>query len=248
MAALVALPAVLIAVWAVRAVQRHSQPAPTPGKVILAPRAGIALDPTPPSPSVKAAALDRAVTFPNSVNVFDLVASPVKNQLLVQWQLGSDGDSEGNPFGGLLHFVDLSSTQTIAKEIVGGNNVVSSSTPVWDPTGSVAYFAYESEACSVSVGPSVCGIFTYDSRTGKIARVLGDSTRGLAISPDGSLLAFWDYTFGNSWRSLTCKPIPSSIPGPAKFMILMTPRSLTLPSCPTANRSSLPRSAATTCP
>lgn len=137
------------------------------------------------------------VPLSNSGQILALVASPTKNEILVQSEAGEADDDQGDAYGGTLYFVNLSGPQPSAQQIVSRDNVISYSSPVWDAKGSLAYFTYDNGTCAPSMGSSICGIFTFNTETGKITHLLGDATAGLAISPDGSLLAFWDYTIDN---------------------------------------------------
>lgn len=197
LASLAGLLLVLIAAFAIHAFQpkfQSVQPAPKPN---VAARAVIALDPTPRAAASKPEPVKGIVPLPHSGHILDLVASPIKNELLVQSQSTDGQDPEDDPYGGVLYFVNLAGAQPSAQEIVTGNNILNGSRPVWDPKGSVAYFAYDNGSCAPMMGSSVCGIFTFDPQTGKVAQFLADATIGLAISPDGSLLAFWDFTLGD---------------------------------------------------
>jgi len=130
------------------------------------------------------------------MDVLEMVAAPMKNELLVVAQSGNDSSGEPDPYGGVLYHIRLGGTQPEAHEIVSGNNVVSGSAPVWNPGGTLAYFTYDNGTCA-PMGTGVCGIFTLDPQTGKMEQLLPDSAEGLTISRDGSRLAFWDYTAGN---------------------------------------------------
>jgi hypothetical protein len=193
----IALPAcfllILPGALAIRAFQNKPLPASAPPQPTAAARGAIVLDKKPPTTTPEPAPVKGLASLTHSIDVLDMAASPTKNELLVETQSENDRWGEPEAYGGVLYLVRLDGAKPEAQEIVSGNNVVSRSVPVWNPNGSVAYYTYDNGTCA-PMGTGICGIFSLDPQTGKVEQVLADSSVGLAISRDGSLLAFWDYT------------------------------------------------------
>jgi hypothetical protein len=121
---------------------------------------------------------------------------PACTHLLVATESALNSSGEPEDFGGVLYYVHWDGAKPEAQELM------SATTSIRDPrlggitVALLPYFNYNNGVCP-PMGTGVCGIFALDSQTGKVEQLLGDSTEGLAVSPDGSLLAFWDYTTGD---------------------------------------------------
>jgi hypothetical protein len=197
--ALLACPLLIFPIaLAIRAVQNEPLPAvPVPAQ--LAPRAAIVLDKAPPAPPPEpptASPVNAIVALEHSNDVLEMAASPLTDDLLVESSSALNSYGEPDDYGGVVYLVHLSGTKPEAVQVMSGNNINSASSPQWDPAGKAAYFTYDGGICA-PMGSSVCGIFALDPQTGSVRQLLGDSTEGLSISADGSLLAFWDYTTGD---------------------------------------------------
>jgi WD40 repeat protein len=68
---------------------------------------------------------------------------------------------------------------------------------VWSPNGETAYFVFDTEKYRHPENVYDHGLFAWDRGTGKVAQIVKDSIGGLALSPDGTLAGFWDYSTGN---------------------------------------------------
>jgi hypothetical protein len=188
-----------------RAFQNKSAVAPLSPRPVAAAQAAIVLDKSPSVPVSEPAPIKGIVPLTHSMNVLEIVAAPTKNELLVVTAARKDSSGEEyDAYGGVLYFVHPNSAKSEAQEIVAGNNIVSGSSPVWSPDGTVAYHVYDNGTCA-PIGTGICGIFTLDPGTGETRKLLPDSTQGLAISPGGALLAFWDYTTGDKLTILDLK-------------------------------------------
>jgi hypothetical protein len=78
---------------------------------------------------------------------------------------------------------------------MSGTNLLQPDAPVWSPDGATAYFVFDDD--KYPPDPSARGLYAFDRAGGRATRILTDSISGLAISTDGALLAFWDYTNGD---------------------------------------------------
>jgi hypothetical protein len=196
----IALPAcfllILPVALAIRAFQNKPLPASPPPQPTVAVRAAIILDKAPPAPTPELAPVKSLVPLTKSIDVLEMVAAPAKNELLIITESGKDRWGEPDAYGGVLYHIRFDGAKPEAQEIVSGSNVVSRSAPVWNPDGTVAYYTYDNGTCA-PMGTGSCGIFMLEPETGKMEQLLADSTAGLAISRDGSTLAFWDGTAGD---------------------------------------------------
>lgn len=196
----IALPTCVLLIFpvalAIRAFQNQPLPSSPPPQPAAAVRAAIIRDKTPSAPTAELTPVKVLVPLTHSIEVLEMVPAPAKTELLVVTQSGKDRWGEPDAYGGVLYDLRLNSAKSEAQEIVSGNNIVSGAAPVWNPNGTAAYFAYDSGTCAPIV-PVICGIFMLDPQTGKIEQLVADSTVGLAISRDGSMLAFWDATIGD---------------------------------------------------
>ena len=197
--ALLASPLLIFPVaLAIRAVQHKPSPSP-PAVVQSVPRSAILLDkasPARPPEPAPASPVNALVPLEHSIDVLEMAASPLTNNLLVESSSALNSSGEPDDFGGVVYLVHLSGAKPEAVEVMSGNNIHSGSSLRWDPTGKAAYFTYDNGTCA-PMGTGTCGIFVLDPQTGAVRQLLSDSAEGLAISADGSLLSFWDYTTGD---------------------------------------------------
>ena len=63
--------------------------------------------------------------------------------------------------------------------------------------GEKAYFVFDTEGYGHPERQYDHGLFAWDHETGKVMQIMNDSIGGLALTVDGSLAAFWDYSAGD---------------------------------------------------
>lgn len=150
-------------------------------------RAVIALDTSPPTPTPQLILPGEAlVSFPkpnNDINA--IVAAPGVPRIVVL-----TGNGEEDSYSLKINLVDLQTKVPNVTEIVTGANAVDFSIPVWSADSKQVYYEFDDERSH--------GIYTFDLATGKSSRLTAHSTGGLALSPDNTLLAFWDYSAGDT--------------------------------------------------
>src|SRR5882724_11222925 len=188
---LACVPLILPMTLTISALRYELSPVPPRSQAVASAQAKIALDKSTvvPAPSP----VKGIVALSHSAEVLEIVVAPTENQFLVVTEFGQDKYGEPDAFGGFLYEVRMDKVRPVAREIVSGNNIVSKPSAVWNPDGTAAYYEYDDGKCP-PIANNSCGIFKLDAQTGKVEKVSSDSTQGLAISPDGNLLAFWDYT------------------------------------------------------
>ncbi len=184
--ALVLLLATAIAAYEHYSVQQlpPAKPSPKPQ-----PRAVIAVDTTVPSPSPQVSPEGALASFPgpnNDINA--IIAAPGDQRILVL-----TGNGENEAYSLKINLVDLHTKVPKTTEIVTGSNAVDFTTPVWSADSKQIYYNFDNEGCE----RGVCGIYALDLPTAKSRRLINRPTVGLAVSPAGRLLAFWDYSLGD---------------------------------------------------
>lgn len=100
-------------------------------------------------------------------------------------------------YGGTFFAVRLDGAEKTAEEVIGGMNLTDPDAPVWSPDGATAYFVFDTDNYRRAGNAYDRGLLAWDRETGKVTQILKDSIGGLAISPDGTLVGFWDYSAGN---------------------------------------------------
>lgn len=75
-----------------------------------------------------------------------------------------------------------------------GTNAEYSNAPVWSPDGRTAYFTFDNGSYSPVGSAAGHGLLAWEHGSGKVTQIVKASIGGLAISPDGTLAGFWDYS------------------------------------------------------
>jgi hypothetical protein len=128
------------------------------------------------------------VSFSKSNNDINaIIAAPGDQLILVLTGNGENGEDDS--YSLKISLVDLHTKVPKVTEIASGSNAVDFSIPVWSPDSKHVYYEFDDERSH--------GIYDFDLTTGKSTRLIGRPTVGLAISPDNTLLAFWDYSLGD---------------------------------------------------
>ncbi len=179
----------------------RSKPGPSPSVNLLAqtaqtqqatvqPRAKLVLIPAPPEKPKEPISHQAAATIPGAQRILFAVASPETGEVLGLAQMTH------YTYGGRFFLLRPDRAEHQAEEVMDGMNLTAPDAPVWSPDGGTAYFVFDGNHRRTSDEHSH-GLFAWDRGTGKVTQVLKDSIGGLAISPDGMLLGFWDYSTGD---------------------------------------------------
>jgi|GEM_PF-4411459 len=181
--------------------QRSVQPAPTahpvpagssPAQMSAQPvgsiqaRAAVAAE--PPKPPIPHEAV---ATIPGIRRILSAVASPTSDDIFVLAQT-----SQGS-YGGAFFVIREANSKATVETVLTGTNAEYSDAAVWSPDGATAYFTFDPGYSSNGELKSGTGLVAWDRVTGKVTQVLTDAVGGLAISDDGKLAGFWDYTAGD---------------------------------------------------
>jgi hypothetical protein len=142
-------------------------------------------DPKPPI------AHEVVATIPDAQRILFAAASPTAEEVFVLAQVSND------TYGGAFFVVRLDGTEKKVEAVMDGTNLADPDAPVWSPDGATAYFVFDNGNFLPPSSESGHGLFTWDRTTGKVTQILKDSIGGLAISADGTLAGFWDYSAGN---------------------------------------------------
>ena len=129
------------------------------------------------------------VTIPGAEYIFSVVAAPASNDLFIL------AETKDDPYGGTYFLVHPDAPGQRVEEVMSGTNLTDPDAPVWNADGTIAYFVFDDG--KEPPDPSTRGLYAFDLASGRFTRILADSIGGLAISPDGALLAFWDYSAGD---------------------------------------------------
>lgn len=154
----------------------------------MRPQARLALVPGSPTKLSEPVPHQAAVTIPGAEYIFSAAPAPASDDLFVL------AETKNDLYGGAYFLVQPKAPAQRVEEIMSGTNLLEQDAPVWSPDGATAYFVFDDKYLPDS---SARGLYAFDRAGGKTTRILADSISGLAISPDGALLAFWDYTTGD---------------------------------------------------
>src|SRR5579859_281782 len=130
------------------------------------------------------------VTLAGAQRILFATASPAANEIFALAQMSND------TYGGAFFVVRLDGGTIQAEKVMDGTNLSNFESPRWSPDGGTAYFVFDSGNIDPE-NTSGHGLFSWDRTTGKVSQILGDSIGGLAISDDGTLAGFWDYSLGD---------------------------------------------------
>ena len=184
------------------------KPSPTPqARPVAAVAPAPSATPTPAPPEDVPS--DAVFSVPSSGHIAAVIAAPDDQSAVV---LSTD---TSETYSLKLSLLDLHTTKPTVTEIVTGSNAEDFSTPVWGNDRHL-YYEVNEEGCTAS-SRGRCGIYDFDPQTGKSVEIVDHVTGGLALSPDGVKLAYWDYTVGDKltvydiyqksllrqWRGLT---------------------------------------------
>ncbi len=192
---------VKIVVLALFCVSCESKPAPSPSvslpaqtqQAAVQPKAriGIVAIPAPPEKPKEPIAHQVAATIPGAQRILMAVASPQVDEIFGLAQTSKD------TYGGTYFVFQPGRPEKQVEEVMGGMNLTDPVAPVWSPDGTTAYFVFDTDNYKRSRSAHDRGLCAWDRGGRKVTQILKDSIGGLAISADGTLAAFWDYTTGN---------------------------------------------------
>ncbi|HEV2617885.1 MAG TPA: hypothetical protein VGU63_14890 [Candidatus Acidoferrales bacterium] len=178
-----------------------SKPAPNPSvNVPVQPRQnaarpqagiGVVAKPSPSQEPKTPAPHEAAAILSGAQQILFAAASPQRDEIFVLAQTSTDTS------GGTFFVVRLDSTQKQVEEVMRGTNLTGPESPVWSPDGKTAYFVFDDDTYGHPENAYDHGLFAWDSSTGKVTQISKDSIGGLALSPDGTLAGFWDYSAGD---------------------------------------------------
>lgn len=147
--------------------------------------AGTAEPPKPPIPH------EAVAEIPGILRILSAVASPTSDDIFVLAQTSQDS------YGGAFFVVRQADAKATVETVLTGTNAAYSDAPVWSPDGATAYFTFDPGYTAAGESKSGNGLLAWERATGKVTQVLSHTVGGLAISDDGKLAGFWDYTLGN---------------------------------------------------
>lgn len=186
--------AVLIALGAAGVIlyRRATAPSAPPPPLQFHARARAVLLPAAPQPTPQTPPHAAAAGLSSSLWIYFAVPAPLGDRLVVVAATRKESSGSVDPYSGAIYLLQLSDGS--ARPIAEGTNLVSIAAPVWSRDGGHVYFALDTGCEMDRPGASACGLFDFDVARGTRTQLTADSTLGLALSPDGSQLAFWDFT------------------------------------------------------
>ena len=134
---------------------------------------------------------EAVVTIPDAKRILFAAASPNAEEIFLLAQMSND------TYGGAFFLVRLDGATKKVEAVMEGTNAEYADAPVWSLDGARVYFIFDNGNFLPPGREYGRGLFAWDRSTGKVTQILKDSIGGLAISADGTLAAFWDYTAGN---------------------------------------------------
>lgn len=171
---------------------RATVPVPPPPALRYQARAKAVLAPTAPQPIPQLPPPATAADLSGSLWIYFVVSAPAGDKLVVVTATRKESSDSVDPYSGAIYLLQLSDGS--ARRIAEGTNLVSIAAPVWSRDAAHIYFALDTGCEMERPGASACGLFDFDVAGGTKTQLTRDSTLGLALSPDGSQLAFWDST------------------------------------------------------
>jgi hypothetical protein len=134
---------------------------------------------------------EAVVTIPDAQRILFVAASPNAEEIFLLAQMSND------TYGGAFFVVRPDGAKKKVEAVMEGTNAEYADAPVWSPDGTRVYFVFDNGNFRSPGSEYSHGLFAWDRSTGKVTQILKDSIDGLALSADGTLAAFWDYTTGN---------------------------------------------------
>lgn len=159
----------------------------------------VAAAPTPPEASKPPIAHEAVATILGARRILFAAASPSAEEIFVLAEMSQDS------YGGTFFVVRLDGAAGKAEVVMEGTNAAYSEAPVWSPDGATVYFVFDNGNFSTSGNDGGHGLFALEHGSGKVTQILKDSIGGLAISLDGTLAGFWDYTAGDKLTAYDLK-------------------------------------------
>jgi len=134
------------------------------------------------------------VRVPNAQHLFGISVAPSGNSILLY---SSPHKPDGEVSSGTAVLVRVSSA-SVAEPLKVPEALDDLAAPVWDSDGKKAYFLTEA------------GIYSFDASKRVSRLIVRGTLAGLALSPDGSKLAFWDLGTAGSNYVLTIYDVRSN--------------------------------------
>lgn len=134
---------------------------------------------------------EAVVTIPDAQRILFAAGSPNAEEIFLLAQMSKD------TYGGSFFAVRLDGAGKKVEAVMEGTNAEYADPPVWSPDGAGTYFVFDNGNFRSPGSEYGHGLFAWHRSTGKVTQILKDSIGGLALSADGTLAAFWDYTTGN---------------------------------------------------
>ncbi len=150
--------------------------------------AGPLLTAETPKPPI---AHEAVATIPEARRILFAAASPTAEEIVVLAEMSNDS------YGGAFFVVRLDETGNKTEAVMEGTNAAYSDAPVWSLDGKMAYFVFDNGSFTPPGNETGHGLFAWDRSSGNMAQIVKGSIGGLALSPNGALVGFWDYSAGN---------------------------------------------------
>lgn len=142
---------------------------------------------------------EAVATIPGARRILFAAASPSAEEIFILAEMSQDS------YGGTFFVVHLDGAAGKSEVVMEGTNAAYSEAPVWSPDGATVYFVFDNGSFSTSGNDGGHGLFAMERSSRKVTQIVKDSIGGLALSVDGTLAGFWDYSAGDKLTAYNLK-------------------------------------------
>lgn len=142
---------------------------------------------------------EAVAAIPGARRILFAAASPSAEEIFILVEMSQDS------YGGTFFVVRQDGAASKAEVVMEGTNAAYSEAPVWSPDGATVYFVFDNGSFSTSGNDGGHGLFAMEHGSRRVTQILKDSIGGLALSPDGTLAGFWDYSAGDKLTAYNLK-------------------------------------------